>query len=105
MVRWSVSCATWRPARLAAAVEILAPVASLLGLSLPGSSGLPPTALRPRLLADELARTSLFESILTCVPLAERSTIVLVVEDLQWADSASAELIDFLARNLSDAPS
>ena len=47
---------------------------------------------------SDLAKTRLFESILACFArLAERSAIVLVFEDLQWADSASAELVSFLA--------
>ena len=88
-----------------AAAEILAPVASLLGLSLPGveqaAADYPPA----RHLTDELAKTRLFESILACFTrLAERSTVVLVFEDLQWADSASAELLGFLTRNLTDEP-
>jgi predicted ATPase len=53
---------------------------------------------------DEFAKTRLFESVLICFQqLAERSPVVLVFEDLQWADSASTELLDYLARNLSDA--
>lgn len=55
-------------------------------------------------IADELAKTRLFESILACVTsLAERSPVVAVFEDLQWADSASADLLGFLTRNLADA--
>ena len=55
--------------------------------------------------ASHLAKTRLFESLLhACSTLAERSPVVLVVEDLQWSDSGSRELLDHLARNLGDRP-
>ena len=50
-----------------------------------------------------LVKTKLFEALLQSVgALAQRSPMVLVFEDLQWADSASIEVIDFLTRNLGD---
>ncbi len=61
------------------------------------------SAVRP--LSDELAKTRLFESVLACFAgLAEQSTVILVFEDLQWADSATADLLGFLTRNLGDVP-
>ncbi|MBV8693838.1 MAG: AAA family ATPase, partial [Actinobacteria bacterium] len=52
---------------------------------------------------DEVAKTNLFESILSVLTtLAERSPLVIVFDDLQWADSASAELLSFLTRNLDN---
>src|SRR5262249_31696855 len=49
--------------------------------------------------------TRLFEAMLTCfTALAARSRVVFVLEDLHWADSASVEVLDFLARNLGDSP-
>jgi DNA-binding CsgD family transcriptional regulator/tetratricopeptide (TPR) repeat protein len=52
-----------------------------------------------------LVKTKLFETLLQTVgALAQRSPVVLVFEDLQWADSASIEVIDFLTRNLGDHP-
>ena len=57
----------------------------------------------PRM-ADEMARTRLFESILAgFTDLARQTPVVLVVEDLHWADSGTAELLDFLTRNLVDS--
>jgi DNA-binding CsgD family transcriptional regulator len=54
--------------------------------------------------AGAFGRTLFFESILQAlVELAEKSPILLVFEDLQWADSASTQLLDFLIRNLGDA--
>ncbi|HWW54510.1 MAG TPA: ATP-binding protein, partial [Acidimicrobiales bacterium] len=54
---------------------------------------------------EGLAKTRLFESILAgFTALARRQPVVLVFDDLQWADSASAELLSFLTRNLDDAP-
>jgi DNA-binding CsgD family transcriptional regulator/tetratricopeptide (TPR) repeat protein len=52
-----------------------------------------------------LVKTKLFEALLQSVEtLASRASVVLVFEDLQWADSASIEVIDFLTRNLHDNP-
>jgi DNA-binding CsgD family transcriptional regulator len=52
-----------------------------------------------------LVKTKLFEALLQSVGvLTERSPVVLVFEDLQWADSASIEVIDFLTRNLGAHP-
>jgi DNA-binding CsgD family transcriptional regulator len=87
-----------------AAAGILGLLASGLGLGVPGSGEAAHVyAAGPRV-ADDLAKTRLFESILACfTKLAAESVIVLVFEDLQWADSASAELLSFLTRNLTDA--
>jgi DNA-binding CsgD family transcriptional regulator/tetratricopeptide (TPR) repeat protein len=52
-----------------------------------------------------LVKTKLFQALLQSVEtLAARTSVVLVFEDLQWADSASIEVIDFLTRNLHDNP-
>jgi DNA-binding CsgD family transcriptional regulator len=52
---------------------------------------------------DEFAKTRLFESVLTLATLLARtSPVVFVFEDLHWADSASAELLGYLVRNLTD---
>jgi DNA-binding CsgD family transcriptional regulator/tetratricopeptide (TPR) repeat protein len=52
-----------------------------------------------------LVKTKMFEALLQSVEaLAARASVVLVFEDLQWADSASIEVIDFLTRNLHDNP-
>ncbi len=83
---------------------ILGPVGLSLGLVVPGSADPAEAYPGPARVVDDLAKTRLFESILaSIVRLAERSAAVLVFEDLQWADSASAELLSFLTRNLTDA--
>jgi DNA-binding CsgD family transcriptional regulator len=52
-----------------------------------------------------LVKTKLFEALLQSVgTLTQRAPVVLVFEDLQWADSASIEVIDFLTRNLGAHP-
>ncbi|HTC70309.1 MAG TPA: AAA family ATPase [Acidothermaceae bacterium] len=52
-----------------------------------------------------LVKTKLFGSLLNSIEtLTARAPVVLVFEDLQWADSASIEVIDFLTRNLHDHP-
>jgi DNA-binding CsgD family transcriptional regulator/tetratricopeptide (TPR) repeat protein len=72
-------------------------------LARPQSSDPGPRASRGGL-DDTLAKTMLFESILGClVELAHEIPVVLVFEDLQWADSATGELLHFLVRNLDDA--
>ena len=59
----------------------------------------------PARCCDELTKTRLFE-----LDAGRPSRgwpisrpLVLVFEDLQWADSATADLLGFLVRNLSDA--
>lgn len=52
----------------------------------------------------EFGKTVFFESILAAlVELSTADPIVVVFEDLQWADSGSTQLIDFLTRNLGDS--
>ena len=54
---------------------------------------------------SEIGKTNLFETLLGCfTTLADRSRVVIVFEDLHWADSASIEVVDFLARNLAASP-
>lgn len=53
----------------------------------------------------ESARARLFELILTLLErLAERRPVVLIIEDVHWADRSSRDLIAFLSRNLRTAP-
>ncbi|GGK53351.1 helix-turn-helix transcriptional regulator [Planomonospora parontospora subsp. parontospora] len=54
---------------------------------------------------SETARARLFEQILTLMErLAEQRPVVLVIEDIHWADRSSRDLIAFLSRNLRTAP-
>ncbi|WP_230985210.1 ATP-binding protein [Microbispora oryzae] len=54
---------------------------------------------------SESARARLFELILTLLErLAEQRPVVLVIEDIHWADRSSRDLISFLSRNLKSAP-
>ncbi|WP_377354935.1 ATP-binding protein [Planotetraspora thailandica] len=54
---------------------------------------------------SESARARLFEIILTLLErLAERRPVVLLIEDIHWADRSSRDLIAFLSRNLRAAP-
>ncbi|MGV9597073.1 ATP-binding protein [Streptosporangium sandarakinum] len=53
----------------------------------------------------ETARARLFEQILNLLErLAEHRPVVLVIEDIHWADRSSRDLIAFLSRNLRTAP-
>src|SRR5450432_2147110 len=88
-----------------------ADVAGLLGFAqraLGLAAPLAPTASEPDAdssPASGLVKTKLFEALLQSIEtLTQRSRVVLVFEDLQWADSASIEVIDFLTRNLGDRP-
>jgi DNA-binding CsgD family transcriptional regulator len=52
-------------------------------------------------LADTLAKLRLFDSITSCLTeVAAREPLIVLLEDLHWADSTSAELLHFLTRNL-----
>ncbi|MFI6506350.1 AAA family ATPase [Streptosporangium sp. NPDC050855] len=54
---------------------------------------------------SETARARLFEQILTLLErLAERRPVILLIEDVHWADNSSRDLIAFLSRNLRTAP-
>ncbi len=56
-------------------------------------------------LVSDTTQMQRFEAVLECcAALGERGSTILVFEDLHWADSASIELIDFLARNLASIP-
>ena len=53
--------------------------------------------------AGELGRTWLFETILERVAaVSSRTGVVLVVEDIQWADHATLGVVDHLTRNLGE---
>jgi DNA-binding CsgD family transcriptional regulator len=80
---------------------LLGPVAQGLGIDSLDRTGGTGEAVP----TDEFAKTRLFESMLTLVTkLARTSPVVFVFEDLHWADSASAELLGYLVRNLTDTP-
>lgn len=86
------------PAREGA--QVLGPVYRALGLPLAGAVERESAQPEPPA-GDELAKTRLLDTILACVTtLADPGPTVLVFEDLHWADSATADLIDVLARNL-----
>ncbi|GAA0995042.1 LuxR family transcriptional regulator [Acrocarpospora macrocephala] len=54
---------------------------------------------------SETARARLFEQILTLLErLAEQRPVVLVIEDIHWADRSSRDLIAFLSRNIRAVP-
>ncbi len=82
------------------AASVLGPTRQRLGgLDAPAAAANAPST------TSELGKTHLFEALLDCFnTLAERSRVVVVFEDLHWADSASVEVIDFLARNLAGSP-
>jgi len=62
--------------------------------------GAPPAGVDP-----ETARARLFELLLSLIEaLAEQQPVVLVVEDLHWADRGTGDLLSFLVRNLRDVP-
>ena len=52
----------------------------------------------------DTARARLFELLLTLLEsLAERQPLVMVIEDVHWADRATCDLLSFLVRNLRQA--
>jgi ATP/maltotriose-dependent transcriptional regulator MalT len=61
--------------------------------------GAPPSAADP-----ETARARLFELLLALLAaLADEQPLILIVEDVHWADRPTCDLLSFLARNLGDA--
>ena len=87
-------------ARGAAEVAALLPgqTAGELALLLPGF-GAPPPGRDP-----QTARARLFELLLALAEaLAAERPLVLVVEDVHWADRETCDLLSFLVRNLRDA--
>jgi DNA-binding CsgD family transcriptional regulator/tetratricopeptide (TPR) repeat protein len=56
-------------------------------------------------LGDQARRVRLFESLLHLFQeLASRAPVLLVVDDVQWADQGTLDLLTFLARNLAGVP-
>jgi class 3 adenylate cyclase len=52
------------------------------------------------------AKLRLFESIVSLLALPARDrTVLLLIEDVHWADASTRELLDYLARRLTDLPS
>jgi predicted ATPase len=67
---------------------------------LPGEQVPAPTTGEP---AD--ARFRLFDAVVSFLTgLAERSPVVVVIDDLQWADPGSLRLLEFAARHLANRP-
>ena len=65
---------------------------------------LPTLGAEPAVTTDR-SRTQLFEAVLDLLArLARERPCVLLVEDAQWADRSSRELLDFLLRSLTAAP-
>lgn len=61
--------------------------------------GDPPSATDP-----ETARARLFELLLALLEgLAGQQPVILLIEDIHWADRPTSDLLSFLARNLRDA--
>lgn len=74
------------------------PAADGLAMLLPGFGSPPPDGDAPT------ARVRLFELLLALLEaLADRQPLVLIIEDLHWADRATCDLLSFLIRNLRDA--
>jgi DNA-binding CsgD family transcriptional regulator/tetratricopeptide (TPR) repeat protein len=74
--------------------ELLGPTADELALLLPGA-----TLARPSGLVSEFARSRLLELVLRFLArLAQRQPLVLIVEDLHWADRSTLDLLIFLVR-------
>jgi len=52
------------------------------------------------------AKLRLFEAVVSLLALPARDqTLLLVIEDVHWADASTRELLDYLARRLTDLPS
>jgi transcriptional regulator with XRE-family HTH domain len=76
-------------------LHVLVPVDTIserLGMTVPAPA---PTDASPMELADEIT--------MVLRALAERRPLLLVLDDMQWSDTASAELLFHLVRTLADA--
>jgi tetratricopeptide (TPR) repeat protein len=84
----------------AAAADLAAFVAALLGEPWPATPGLLAARTDPQLMVDRLrmAVLDLFEGI------AASSAVALCIEDLQWADRDSLDLLEALVQRLARAP-
>jgi DNA-binding CsgD family transcriptional regulator len=89
------------PARLAA---LLGPARNEVARLLPEVA--PRTDDAPtRLEFDRAGQTRLFEAVLGIIERqARHGPVVLVIEDIQWADDGTRGLLGFLSRNLRNAP-
>ena len=76
------------------ALEALpAPLSTALGVVLPG--------LRQRAGAAEASQTSVFEALLALIEtLGEEQPVLLVIEDIHWADSSTRAFLSFLSRTI-----
>ena len=89
------------PARLAA---LLGPARNEVARLLP-EVGTRTDAAPTRLEFDRAGQTRLFEAVLSIIERQARSgPVVLVIEDIQWADDGTRGLLGFLSRNLRNAP-
>jgi len=92
-----------RQLEIGTATDLLGPAIDGLGLPLRGRRTGGGAELRDQ--AAPLDKTRLFGAMLSSfAALADATPAILVFEDLHWADSASAELFDFLTRNLRHSP-
>jgi class 3 adenylate cyclase/tetratricopeptide (TPR) repeat protein len=67
---------------------------------------LSPSAVPERSTDPGQAKLRLFEAIVSLLALPARErTLLLTVEDVHWADASTRELLDYLARRLTDLPS
>jgi DNA-binding SARP family transcriptional activator len=90
----SASPSACPPGQLAAVAELL-PELRDLGLDLPPYQPLPPDEERTRLLA------SLAQVVRRC---ADREPLLLVLDDLQWADPSTLQLVHYLGRKAGNQP-
>ena len=75
--------------------------ATELGTLLPGLAGVDQAADSGR----ALNRLRIFEAVISLIERAARQApLLLVVEDLHWADASSRHMIDFMLRAITDAP-
>lgn len=78
-------------------------LADVLGRGRAELARLVPTLGQPAPGGVELRQSGILEHVLgALVRLSERSPVVMVVEDVHWADAATRDLVRFLPRNLRD---
>src|SRR5215211_6651450 len=94
---------SWRPCEPCSAMDVgVGAVRELVGPSWPELARLLPALGEPEAgPAGQAAQARLFELLLGLLgQLSEPAPLVLVVEDLHWADRSTRDLLAFLVRNL-----
>ena len=84
---------------------LLGPARDEIGRLVPEVARADPASGRGHVDGDRAGSSRLLEAVLTVVErLAAQTTVLLAIEDVQWADEGTLALLTFLSRNLREVP-